>query len=403
VEDMVAQEGGNSMDDQDTVPANSGQADNGTPTWRGSFWRGKRVLVTGHTGFKGSWLSLWLQKLGATVIGYALDPPTQPSLFQVACLADGMTSIVGDIRDLDRLQSMVIQHDPQIIIHLAAQPLVRRSYHDPVETYSTNIMGTVNLLEATRQSEQHGGSPRAVVCITSDKCYENKEWLWGYRENDPMGGHDPYSSSKGCAELIISAYRNSFFPAQTDPDSSRTAYGARRTVAIASTRAGNVIGGGDWAQDRLIPDMMRAIMQGQPVSIRSPRAVRPWVHVLEPLNGYLMLAEQLWTVGPEFAQAWNFGAPSEDAQSVQWIVENVTRLWGNGARWERDLARHPHENRYLKLDNSKSTALLGWKPKLNLLTTLEWTVEWYRAYQDGADMRAVTEAQILAFENTPMD
>jgi CDP-glucose 4,6-dehydratase len=374
-----------------------------------AFWSTKRVLVTGHTGFKGSWLALWLQHLGATVIGYALEPPTQPSLFEVAHVGDGMTSIVGDVRDLDHLQAVMAKHRPQIVIHMAAQPLVRRSYHDPVETYSTNIMGTVNVLEAVRQAEHHGSSVRAVVCITSDKCYENKEWLWGYRENDPMGGHDPYSSSKGCAELIISAYRNSFFaPSEQDtrtglgPQRQRTGFGP---PAIASTRAGNVIGGGDWAQDRLIPDMMKAIMEGRPVEIRSPHAVRPWVHVLEPLNGYLMLAEQLWIMGAEFAQAWNFGASSEDAKSVQWIVENLIRLWGEDARWERDLARHPHENRYLKLDNSKTTALLGWRPKLDLITALEWIVEWYRAYHQqnaagqASGMRALTREQIVRFEN----
>jgi CDP-glucose 4,6-dehydratase len=336
--------------------------------------------------------------LGATTIGYALEPPTQPSLFEVARVADDMTSIFGDIRDLDHLQAVMAQYRPQVIIHMAAQPIVRRSYHDPVETYSTNIMGTVNVLEAAREAERHGYSPRAVVCITSDKCYENKEWLWGYRENDPMGGHDPYSSSKGCAELIISAYRNSFFgQPENDP---RTGLGPQHPAAIASTRAGNVIGGGDWAQDRLIPDMIKAIMEDQPVEIRSPHAVRPWLHVLEPLNGYLMLAEQLWITGTEFAQAWNFGAASEDAKSVQWIVENLIRLWGEDARWERDLARHPHESRYLKLDNSKTTALLGWRPKLDLLTTLEWIVEWYRAYhQQNADLHALTKEQILRFEN----
>jgi CDP-glucose 4,6-dehydratase len=291
------------------------------------------------------------------------------------------------------------EYAPQIVIHLAAQPLVRQSYHDPVETYSTNIMGTVHVLEAVRERVQHVAGtrisgPRVVLCITSDKCYENKEWLWGYRENDPMGGHDPYSSSKGCAEIVIAAYRNSFFPIQEY---------RHHHVAIASTRAGNVIGGGDWAKDRLIPDIMTALMEGRPVDIRSPHAVRPWLHVLDPLNGYLCLAEQLWTSGPEYAQAWNFGPPSEDAKSVQWIVETVLRLWtpdheGKEAHWELDLARHPHESRYLKLDCSKARALLGWQPKLDLRTALEWVVEWYRAFQQAENMRALTEKQIARFE-----
>lgn len=360
------------------------------------FWAGKRVLVTGHTGFKGSWLCLWLQMLGAEVIGYSLEPPTQPNLFELARVAEGMTSILGDVRDLKQLQTVVNEHAPQVIVHMAGQPIVRRSYHDPVETYSTNIMGTVHVLEAIRTLVQHetdAHAPHVVLCITSDKCYENKEWLWGYRENDPMGGHDPYSSSKGCAELVIAAYRNSFFPAQ--------GYRYHR-VAVASTRAGNVIGGGDWSQDRLIPDIMTALIEGRPVDIRSPHAVRPWLHVLDPLNGYLCLAEHLWTSGPEYAQAWNLGAPSEDAKTVQWIVENLIHLWtsdpGQEAHWELDLARHPHESRYLKLDCSKARALLGWQPKLDLQTALTWIVEWYHAYQQGTDMRTLTQDQIARFE-----
>lgn len=351
-----------------------------------TFWKDKKVLVTGHTGFKGSWLSLWLQKLGAKVVGYALSPPTKPSLFEVAQVADGMTSIKGDVRHLEYLQAVIADHRPEIIIHLAAQPLVRCSYEDPVETYSTNVMGTVNVLEAVRQSE----SVRVVVSITSDKCYENKEWLWGYRENDPVGGYDPYSSSKGCAELIISAYRNSFFPTEEYQ---------HHKVAVASTRAGNVIGGGDWARDRLIPDFMTAIMEDRPAIIRSPSAVRPWMHVLEPLNGYLRLAEQLWAHGPKFAQAWNFGPNSEDTKTVLWLVEHLTRFWGEGARWKLDSVQHPHESRFLKLDCSKAQSLLGWSAKLRLSTALEWTVEWYQSYQQNKDMRALTEEQIIRFEN----
>ena len=351
-----------------------------------AFWKEKRVLVTGHTGFKGSWLSLWLQKLGANVWGYALSPPTQPSLFEVAHVADGMTSITGDVRDLEHLQAVIAEYRPEIVIHMAAQPLVRYSYENPIETYSTNVMGTVNVLEAVRQSE----SVRVVVCITSDKCYENKEWLWGYRENETVGGRDPYSSSKGCAELVISAYRHSYFPAKE--------YQHHR-VAVASTRAGNVIGGGDWAKDRLVPDIMTAIMEKRPVIIRSPNAIRPWQHVLEPLNGYLCLAEQLWGHGPKFAQAWNFGPNSEDAKTVSWIVEYLTSFWGEGARWELDSAQHPHEDNYLKLDCSKARSLLGWAPKLRLSTALEWIAEWYRGYQQNKDMRSLTEEQITRFEN----
>lgn len=284
-----------------------------------NFWEGKRVLLTGHTGFKGGWLSLWLQSLGANVTGYALLPPTQPSLYEVARVGDGMYSHIADIRDLDRLVAVMRETRPEIVIHMAAQPLVRYSYVNPVETYATNVMGTVNLLEAVRQV----GGVRVVVNVTSDKCYENREWIWGYREHDPMGGYDPYSSSKGCAELVAAAYRNSFF----NPEAFGT-----HGVALASVRAGNVIGGGDWAEDRLIPDFMRAIMAGRAVVIRSPHAIRPWQHVLEPLSGYLLLAQHLWTDGPAFAEGWNFGPVDEDAKPVEWIVEQLTGLWGGGCR-----------------------------------------------------------------------
>lgn len=350
------------------------------------FWRDKKVLVTGHTGFKGSWLSLWLQSMGAHVVGYALDPPTRPSMFEIAGVAEGMTSVIGDVRDLGRLKSVFAEHRPEIVFHLAAQPLVRYSYEDPVETYSTNVMGTVHMLESVRHSE----SVRVVVSITSDKCYENKEWYWGYRENEQLGGHDPYSSSKGCAELVISAYRRSYF----SPEAHE-----RHGVALASTRAGNVIGGGDWAKDRLIPDIMKAIMEGRPVIIRSPNAIRPWQHVLEPLNGYLCLAEQLWERGSRLAQAWNFGPSSEEAKTVSWIVDYLTKSWGEGARWELDSAQHPHEDTYLKLDCSKARSLLGWAPKLQLSTALDWIVEWYQGYRRNEDMHCLTQDQIVRFEN----
>ncbi len=350
-----------------------------------TFWKGKKVLITGHTGFKGGWLAIWLQKLGADVLGYALSPPTEPSLFEVARVADGMTSITGDVRDLEHLKAVVAEHRPEIVIHMAAQALVRYSYRNPVETYATNVMGTVNVLEAVRQTE----SVRVVVNVTSDKCYENKEWVWGYRENEPMGGHDPYSSSKGCAELVTSAYRNSYFPVADYP---------RHGVAIASARAGNVIGGGDWAQDRLVPDVVNAFMEGRPVIIRSPRAIRPWQHVLEPLSGYLCLAEQLWERGAELAQGWNFG-PDDDARPVLWIVKYLADLWGEGAGWELDSAEHPHEAHYLKLDCSKAKSLLAWSPRLRLTTALEWTVEWYQGYRRDEDMRCLTEAQIARYED----
>jgi CDP-glucose 4,6-dehydratase len=351
-----------------------------------AFWKGKKVLITGHTGFKGSWLSLWLQSLKANVVGYALAPPTTPSLFEIAHVADGMTSTSGDTRDLEHLQAVIVEHRPEIIIHLAAQALVTYSYRHPVETYATNVMGTVNVLEAVRQSE----GVRAVVSVTSDKCYQDQKWLWGYRENDPIGGYDPYSSSKGCSELVISAYRNCYFSAQEYK---------RHGVALASARAGNVIGGGDWAEDRLVPDIMRAFMADRPVVIRHPDAIRPWQHVLEPLNGYLTVAEKLWEHGPEFAQAWNFGPDDASARPVSEVVERLAQLWGKKARWELDSAPHVHEAIYQKLDCSKARSLLGWSPRLSLPTALEWIVEWYRGYRCGEDMRDLTQAQIVRYED----
>ena len=348
------------------------------------FWKGKRVLLTGHTGFKGSWLSLWLQSMGAQVTGFALAPPTQPSLFDVAKVAEGMTSIVGDIRDLSHLRAVFAEHQPEIVIHMAAQALVRYSYVEPVETYSTNVMGTVNLLEAVRGAD----SVKAVVNVTSDKCYENKEWAWGYRENEPMGGFDPYSNSKGCAELVASAYRNSFFNSDTYQ---------QHGVALASARAGNVIGGGDWAEDRLIPDIMRAISDNNPVQIRNPHAIRPWQHVLEPLSGYLLLAQKLYEDGTDYAEGWNFGPNDEDAKPVQWIVEQLTRSWGEGASWVVDGGDHPHEAHYLKLDCSKAKGQLEWYPGWHLDATLDKIVEWQRAYRDKKDMKAVTLAQIADY------
>src|SRR5574340_40684 len=347
-----------------------------------TFFQGKKVLVTGHTGFKGSWLSLWLQSMGAQVVGYALSPPTKPSLFEVAEVGKGMTSIIGDIRDLEHLRAVFAEHKPEIVIHMAAQPLVRYSYVEPVETYSTNVMGTVNLLEAVRSTN----SVKAVVNVTTDKCYENREWAWGYRENEPMGGYDPYSSSKGCAELVTAAYRNSYFNPSTINNQPST--------ALASARAGNVIGGGDWADDRLIPDIMRAITQGKPVNIRNPHARHPWQHVLEPLSGYLALAQKLYEEGAAYAEGWNFGPNDEDAKPVQWIVEKLTKSWGEGASWVLDGGNHPHEAHYLKLDCSKAKARLDWHPRWHLDETLDNIINWHRYYQQRANMKAVTLAQI---------
>jgi len=349
------------------------------------FWRGKRVLLTGHTGFKGSWLSLWLQSMGAQVTGYALVPPTNPCLFEIAEVAQGMTSIIGDIRDLAKLQAVFTEYQPEIVIHMAAQPLVRYSYQNPVETYSTNVMGTVLLLEAVRNTP----GVKAVVNITTDKCYQNREWVWGYRENEPMGGFDPYSNSKGCAELVSAAYRSSFFNADTY---------AQHGVATATVRAGNVIGGGDWAQDRLIPDILSAFEQGRKVDIRNPHAIRPWQHVMEPLRGYLTLAEQLFEHGPSFGEGWNFGPNDEDAKPVGWIVVQMAALWGTDAQWQVDAGEHPHEAHYLKLDISKARSRLDWHPALCLKDALALIIDWSKQHQAGANMRQLTLAQLQAYQ-----
>ncbi len=351
-----------------------------------AFWRDKKVFLTGHTGFKGSWLSLWLQQMGAQVTGFALQPPTSPSLFKVAKVEQGMESIIRDIRDGSALSKAMLDAMPEIVIHIAAQPLVRYSYSEPVETYATNVMGTVNVLEAVR----HIKSVKAVVNVTTDKCYENREWVWGYRENEAMGGFDPYSSSKGCAELVTAAYRNSYF--------NLASYNHQHTIALASARAGNVIGGGDWAEDRLIPDILRAIAQNQPVHIRNPHATRPWQHVLEPLSGYLILAEKLYTEGANFAEGWNFGPHDEDAKPVQWIVEKLTQGWGEGASWLLDGGEHPHEAHYLKLDCSKAKARLNWQPRWHLASALEMIVAWQRAYLAQKNMREFTLNQITEYQ-----
>jgi CDP-glucose 4,6-dehydratase len=349
------------------------------------FWKGRRVLVTGHTGFKGSWLSLWLQEKGARVIGYALAPPTEPSLFEAANVADGMTHLTGDIRDLQLLNRVITDHVPEIVIHMAAQALVRRSYEDPIETLSTNVMGTANVLESIRKAN----SVKAAVVVTSDKCYENNEWVWGYRENDPMGGHDPYSSSKGCAELVTSAYIRSFFTRDHD----------KKTIpAVASARAGNVIGGGDWSAERLVPDIMAAVAKGRAAKIRSPGAIRPWQYVLEPLRGYLMLAEKLYSTGNQYSGPWNFGPSNKDARPVSWVADAITRYWGGDASWVSNSAGQMHEANCLKLDCTKAAQMLGWYPAVNLSTALNWVVEWYQSLNKGADMHQHTLDQIKRYE-----
>ncbi|HTX76838.1 MAG TPA: CDP-glucose 4,6-dehydratase [Terracidiphilus sp.] len=350
-----------------------------------SFWKNCRVFVTGHTGFKGSWLCLWLQAMGADVTGYALEPPTRPSLFEQAGVGQRVRTITADIRDFERLKAAVAECRPQVILHMAAQSMVRRGYEDPIETYSSNVMGTVNILEAVRQLAHRC----AFVNVTSDKCYANQEWVWGYRENEPMGGRDPYSNSKGCAELVTAAYRESYF--------SPAAFESHG-VALASARAGNAIGGGDWTPDQLIPDLVRAFLADQPCLIRNPSAIRPWQFVLEPLRGYLELAERLASDPAHFATGWNFGPAETDAEPVAWIANRMSRLWGKNAYWNLDGATHPREAYFLKLDTSRARALLGWQPVLPLSEALEWIVEWYRACQAGADLASFTLAQIERYE-----
>jgi CDP-glucose 4,6-dehydratase len=348
------------------------------------FWYGKRVFLTGHTGFKGGWLSLWLQSLGAELTGFALNPPTHPNLFEVASVSQGMHSVFGDIRDFSTLQSALQNACPEIVIHMAAQPLVRYSYLHPVETYETNVMGTVHLLEAIRQAK----GIKSVLIVTSDKCYENNESTDHFCEDDALGGCDPYSNSKSCAELVTSAYRSSFFTPHCNEENG---------LAIASARAGNVIGGGDWAKDRLIPDIINAFLVNKPVLIRNPYAVRPWQHVLEPLEGYLNLSENLYNNGSAFAEAWNFGPTYKNTYSVQWIVEKMASIWGGEVLWQLEVGDHPYEANLLNLDSTKAQNRLDWKPRWNLEKALDMTILWHKAHSMGKDMRAIAMSQIQDF------
>jgi CDP-glucose 4,6-dehydratase len=349
-----------------------------------AFWKNKKVFLTGHTGFKGSWLSIWLASMGAKVTGYALAPNTTPNLFDVLAIDSLIEkSHITDIRDLTSLQKAISEAKPDVVIHMAAQPLVRYSYANPVETYATNVMGTVHLLESTRTVD----SVHATVVVTTDKCYDNKEWVWGYRENEPMGGFDPYSNSKGCAELVTSAYRQSYFSSSNSMNK------------VASARAGNVIGGGDWSEDRLIPDAIKAFEANLSLMIRNPLATRPWQHVLEPLSGYLILAQALYEQGSAFASAWNFGPHDEDNRSVQEVVELVISQWGDSAGWKKEGSEQPHEANLLKLDCSKAHAQLGWAPKWDLETATQKIVEWQKAFQAKESMQEVSLAQINQYMN----
>jgi len=351
-------------------------------------WQGRRVFLTGHTGFKGGWLALWLAKLGAQIRGYALDPAAEPNLFTVAGVGNVLEDVRADLLDRARLEASLQEFAPEVVFHLAAQPLVRRSYADPLGTYATNVMGTAHVLEAVRKAS----SVRAVVCVTTDKCYENREWVWPYREIDPLGGHDPYSSSKACAEIVSAAYRSSFFSAERP---------GKHRILLGTARAGNVIGGGDWSEDRLIPDLIRGFQSGKPVLIRRPKAIRPWQHVLEPLYGYIRLAGELMAGHQEFASAWNFGPSDDDAWPVERIADYLVAAWGARAAWVRDSDAGVHEAGLLRVDASKARAELGWQPRLDIQAALDWTAGWFRAWCNSSDMRRETLKQIEKYEEIP--
>lgn len=350
---------------------------------RSAFWAGRRVLITGITGFKGAWLALWLRELGALVRGYALAPPTSPSLFDVARLRAEVDWIEADVRDRTRLVQEVGAWRPEVLFHLAAQSLVRVSYEQPAETFDTNVMGTVNVLEAIRASPD----VRAAVLVTSDKCYENREWDWPYRENDRLGGHDPYSSSKACAELVAASYKRSLL--------------SETSVGVATARAGNVIGGGDWARDRLVPDIVSALASGKTPRIRNPGSVRPWQHVIEPLSGYLFLAERLFEQRQGFSESWNFGPNADAVQSVSTVADLVCKVWEDGRSWTRDELPQPHEARILTLDSSKARSRLAWRPRLDYVDAVRWTVDWYKAHAAGADMAKETRGQLQRYQELP--
>jgi CDP-glucose 4,6-dehydratase len=347
-------------------------------------WRGKRVFLTGHTGFKGSWLALWLAEMGAHVCGYALDPEAEPNLFSIASVASVVEDVRADIRDYPRIQAEMARFAPEVVFHLAAQPLVRRSYADPLGTYATNVLGTAHVLEAVRNTP----GVRAVVCVTTDKCYQNQEWVWPYRETDALGGYDPYASSKACSEIVVAAYRQSFFAGTT----------ANHGAGLATARAGNVIGGGDWSEDRLVPDLIGGFVERRPVPIRRPQAIRPWQHVLEPVYGYLLLAARLLADPEQFSSAFNLGPGDGDEWTVSQIANRMIELWGEGASWAPDPVPGAHEAATLKLDSSKARSQLGWRPHLNLETALDWTVSWYRLWREGNDMQAATRAQISVYQ-----
>jgi CDP-glucose 4,6-dehydratase len=349
------------------------------------FWNGKQILITGHTGFKGSWLAFWLKMLGAEVCGYALAPETQPNLFENLQLESEIESVIGDVRDLENFEKTLKNFQPEIIFHLAAQSLVRKSYRAPVETYATNVIGTINVLEAVRRVD----SVKAVVVVTTDKVYENKEWHWAYRETERLGGFDPYSNSKACAELAVSAYRNSFF--------------AESDCLIATARAGNVIGGGDWSEDRLLPDVFRSLVFGEKLEIRNPHSIRPWQQVLEPLSGYMKLAEKLYTGEENFAEAWNFGPVEEDSKSVGWILEEIRKIWNEPVNWKIAEGIQPHEACLLKLDSAKAKSELNWLPKLSLAEALNLTTEWYRGFKDKKDLTELTKDQISFYQDKNAD
>jgi CDP-glucose 4,6-dehydratase len=349
-----------------------------------NFWKNKKVLLTGHTGFKGSWLSIWLKKLGVELVGFSKDIPTKPSLFEIAKVSEGMTSITGNIEDFTAIQKVLKENKPEIVIHMAAQSLVRKSYEEPINTFATNVMGTVNLLQAVKTT----GSTLVLINITSDKCYENKGTEKAFSENSPMGGYDPYSSSKGCAELVTSSFRNSFFNLKEFE---------RHGCSLSSVRSGNVIGGGDWAKDRLIPDIMNSISKRIPTQIRNTRSIRPWQFVLEPLFGYLILAQRMWEEGKEFSEPWNFGPDETDCKSVKWILEKISKELDDGFSWKEDTRDNPHEAEMLKLDCNKAKKRLGWKTKLDVNETIEWTVNWYKEYFKNSDMKEYTENQIDKF------